>query len=317
MKRFVFALIAVLVAAAGIPAAWSFQPGERVTVGSINQSGVVIEESGNLVKVRLDSQTGYSAGVGVWYDKAEHHVTGAAAGTTAGATGNTGGATGDTGGTAGNNGGPASTPGSGKRVQIGSQSGTILEEKGDLVKVRLDSHSGYGAGVGVWYTREQLNGTADKGSTPAAPGNSTPGGISLGSPRLAPGNQKPGPPNAAPQKPPAAQTPPAAEKGIGAPPDGIYTCNKISVGKYIHIGTLEIRGNTYKGFSSQQGKFHPYTLSGSGDINWTGGLSSFPDGWTLKPGKYVGPDNNGHPRIRIYYTSDRGAAEVIDATKEK
>ncbi len=300
MKRLVYAIVALM----AIPAAWSFQPGERVTVGSINQSGVVIEDTGKLVKVRLDSQSGYSAGVGVWYDKEEHKVTGAA-------TGNASSVVGDTGGAAGDNGGSAGTPVSSKRVQIGNQAGTILEEKGDLVKVRLDSHSGYGAGVGVWYTKEQLNGTANKGNTPATtPGNTT-GGISTASPWLAPGNQKPSPPNHAPQ------TPPTAEKGIGAPPDGIYTCNKISGRSYIHIGTIEIRGNTYKGFSSQQGHFHPYSLSASGDITWTGGLSSFPNGWTLKPGKYVGPDYKGHPRIRIYYTSDRGAAEVIDATKEK
>lgn len=309
MKKLVFAIVAL----AAIPAAWSYQPGERVTVGSVNQSGIVIEDTGKLVKVRLDSQTGYSAGVGVWYDKEEHKVTGAAA-----AAGNGNSTAGTTIGATADNGATAGTPASSKRVQIGNQVGTILEEKGDLVKVRLDSHSGYSAGVGVWYTREQLNEATNKANPPASTPGNTAGGISTASPWIAPGNQKANPPNQAPQTTPtqAPQTTPTAEKGIGAPPDGIYTCNKISVGRYIHIGTLEIRGNTYKGFSSQQGQFHPYSLSASGDITWTGGLSSLPTGWTLKPGKYVGPDYKGHPRIRIYYTSDRGAAEVIDATKE-
>lgn len=311
MKRLVFtAVIGAVTVLVGIPAAWSFQPGERVTVGSVNQSGVVLEENGDLVKVRLDSQSGYSAGVGVWYDKNEHKVTGGAGGGTAipGDASNSG---------APSNAGSSSTAaGSGKRVQIGNQSGTILEEKGDLVKVRLDSHSGYGAGVGVWYTREQLNGSANASNVAPSPHTGTPGGISTSSPWLSPGNQKPSPPNQAHQNPQTTLDPAVTEKGIGAPPDGIYTCNKISGRSYIHIGTIEIRGRTYKGFSSQQGSFHPYSLSASGDITWTGGLTSLPTGWTLKPGKYVGPDYKGHPRIRVYYSSDRGAAEVIDATKE-
>ncbi|MDZ4837624.1 MAG: hypothetical protein SGJ27_27885 [Candidatus Melainabacteria bacterium] len=216
MKRRVFAMVAAVVAIVGIPAAWSFQPGERVTVGSTNQSGVVIEDTGKLVKVRIDSQSGYSAGVGVWFDKEEHKVTGGAGGTTSthGSDGNSG--------AAGNNGSPASAAGSGKRVQIGNQSGTILEEKGDLVKVRLDSHSGYSAGVGVWYTREQLKEAANTNNPPAPPPISAPGGISTQSPWLAPGNQKPSPPNQTPQTAAATQSPPAAEKGIGAPPDGVF-----------------------------------------------------------------------------------------------
>lgn len=303
MKRLVLAMTATLTLAA-IHEAWAFQPGERVTVGSANQSGVVLEEKGNLIKVRLDSQTGYSEGVGVWYDKVEHKVTSGAGGTTT-AQGNEV-KTGET-----------NSPAQGKKVKVGNQTGTILEEKGDLVKVRLDSHSGYGEGVGVWYTRAQLNGNDGATNTAASPHSGTTGGTypknpeSTHRPGPAPVTQKP---NSPAQN---AQQGPATEKGVGAPPDGIYTCNKISGRSYIHIGTIEIRGGTYKGFSSQQGSFHPYKLEASGDIVWTGGLSSFPDGWTLKPGKYVGPDNNGHPRIRVYYTSNRGAAEVIDATKEK
>lgn len=313
MNRLVFVIVASILAGVAIPAAWSFQPGERVTVGSINQTGEVIEENGNLVKVRLDSQSGYSAGVGVWYDKTEHKVSSGTGGTiTTQGTNGSNGATGNAGGT-------ASAAGSGKRVQIGNLSGTILEEKGDLVKVRLDSHAGYGAGVGVWYTREQLNGS-DTNTRPS-PRTSTAGSMGTDNSWHSPGNQnqKQSPPSQAqtPQTAPATLDPAVTEKGIGTPPDGIYTCNKISGRSYIHIGTIEIRGGTYKGFSSQQGTFHPYSLSGSGDITWTGGLTSLPTGWTLKPGKYVGPDYKGHPRIRVYYSSDRGAAEVIDATKEK
>lgn len=286
----------------GIPEAWAFQVGERVTVGAANQSGIVLEDTGKLVKVRLDSNTGYSEGVGVWYDKEEHKVTSGAGGTTSSPGADVKTATG------------ANSSGQGKQVKIGNQTGTILEEKGDLVKVRLDSHSGYSAGVGVWYTRAQLNGNDGAQNTQVAPHHGTPDGISQKNPGPTPVTQKPNSPNTPTH---ATQEAPTTEKGIGAPPDGLYTCNKISGRSYIHIGTIEIRGGTYKGFSSQQGSFHPYSLNASGDIVWTGGLTSLPEGWTLKPGKYVGPDYKGHPRIRVYYTSNRGAAEVIDATKEK
>jgi len=312
VKRLFLATLTLL-SVTGIQEAWSFQPGERVTIGSANQSGVVIEDTGKLVKVRLDSQTGYSAGVGVWYDKEEHKVS---SGTVATESRGQEGAS-----AAPSKGGNASTTTNspaGKQVKIGNQTGTILEESGDLVKVRLDSHAGYGEGVGVWYTRAQLNGNGGAGSAAAGKHD----GIAIRDNQNAhtvPVNQKPNAQTApahAAQAPQANQAP-AAEKGLGAPPDGLYTCNKISGRSYIHIGTIEIRGGTYKGFSSQQGSFHPYSLSGSGDIVWTGGLTSLPEGWTLKPGKYVGPDSSGHPRIRVFYTSNRGAAEVIDATKEK
>lgn len=296
MNRLDLALITTI-SLVGLQEAWAFQPGERVTVGSSNQSGIVLEDTGKLVKVRLDSQTGYSEGVGVWYDKVEHKVTSGSGGTTA-STGNSS-----------NTASGTETSAQGKRVKVGNQAGTILEEKGDLVKVRLDSHSGYGEGVGVWYTRAQLNG--NDGDTKSSPHNGTPGGTRPNNPVPGPVTQKPV------QQTQHTQQETSTEKGIGAPPDGIYTCNKISGRSYIHIGTIEIRGGTYKGFSSQQGAFHPYKLDGSGSIVWTGGLTSLPEGWTLKPGKYVGPDYKGHPRIRVYYTSNRGAAEVIDATKEK
>jgi hypothetical protein len=297
MKRLVLGMVTAL-SVLGIHKAWAFQVGERVTVGAANQSGIVLEDTGKLVKVRLDSSTGYSEGVGVWYDKEEHKVTSGAGGTTAGTNAANG----------------ANSTEQGKQVKIGNQTGTILEEKGDLVKVRLDSHSGYSAGVGVWYTRAQLNGNDGAQSTQVAPQHGTPGGINPKNPGPAPVTQKPNSPTTPTH---ATQEAPTTEKGIGAPPDGLYTCNKISGRSYIHIGTIEIRGGTYKGFSSQQGSFHPYSLNASGDIVWTGGLTSLPEGWTLKPGKYVGPDPKGHPRIRVYYTSNRGAAEVIDATKEK
>lgn len=321
MKRLVLAVVtaaSVLL----IPEALSFQPGERVRVGSRNnQTGTVLEDTGKLVKVHLDD-SGYSSDVGVWYDKDQDKVSNG-----------TGGATGpsasDTipGAQVYSVSGPNSFK-PGERIRVGSisKTGTVLEDTGKLVKIHLDD-SGYSSDVGVWFDKEQLKDPRSAGvaSVPSASGSTGGARIGLG----AQGSMTQSPQQRLPSVSAATQINKStgdpsqnapvtnADKTAGAPPDGIYQCNKISVGKYIHIGTIEIRGRTYKGFSSQQGSFHPFTMDGSGNIVWTGGLTGFPDGWTLKPAKYVGLDYKGHPLLRIYYTSARGAAEVIDAVKEK
>ena len=206
--------------------------------------------------------------------------------------------------------------GQGKRIQVGNKSGTILEDTGKLIKIHFDN-SGYSPDVGVWFDKADLNKSSNTGGTaPAAASGTINGATTKVVTPVSPGSTPTRTGGTTAIQQPATPYEPA-EKGVGAPPDGIYTCNKISGRSYIHIGTIEIRGRTYKGFSSQQGSFRPFTLDGSGNIIWTGGLTSLPAGWTLKPGKYVGPDYKGHPLIRVYYTSDRGAAEVIDATKEK
>lgn len=317
MKR--LALAAVIAASVFmIPEALAFQPGEKVTVD--NKSGTVVEDTGKLVKVHIDG-SGYSADVGLWYEKEKVN-----AGATTGANASAGGIS--TSGTQINVGNNASgTHKTGERIRVNGVNGTVLEDTGKLVKVHLDG-SGYSADVGVWYDKEQLKNPSGASSTTASTGipiGGTNGGISVGQPNLRnavgakTGNAGSHPPqNVGNQNTvTAAPSAPSTEKGVGAPPDGIYTCNKISGRSYIHIGTIEIRGRTYKGFSSQQGSFHPFTIDGSGSIIWTGGLTSLPEGWTLHPAKYVGPDYKGHPLIRVYYTSARGAAEVIDATKEK
>lgn len=306
------ALAMVVLSFIAIPEAWSFQPGEHVTVGKTNQTGTVLQDTGKLVKVHIDS-SGYSADVGLWFDKEQDNVTsGAGGGKAAVSDGKNSAQThGENNASAAN----SSQPGSHIRVGSTGQTGTVLEDKGTMVKIHIDN-SGYPADVGVWFDKEQLK---EPGGAAGATMPQTPTNI-VGNP----GNL-----NAAPKQPAAGVNPVNqnqvnqvnnafnADKGVGAPPDGIYTCNKISGRSYIHIGTIEIRGGTYKGFSSQQGSFHPYTIDGSGSIVWTAGLTSLPDGWTLKPGKYVGLDYRGRPLIRVYYNSNRGAAEVVDATKEK
>ncbi len=109
---------------------------------------------------------------------------------------------------------------------------------------------------------------------------------------------------------------PSISQGKGNPPDGKYEVNKISGSSYIHIGTLEIKGSTYRGLVAE-GSFQPYTIDGAGNMTFTKGLSGMPDGWKLKPAKFVGKDSYGHPFIQIFYNSARGAAEVADAVKEK
>ncbi len=283
--------------------AFAFQKGEKVTVRSTKQTGTVVEDNGTYVKVHIDA-SGYSSDVGLWFEKADVAMDGGAGSVT----------------TQPANNGTTSVPSStstvgsftgGKRITVGKKSGTILEDKGNILKIHFDD-SGYSHNVGVWVERDKLN---DNGGTNSsiAPIKS-PANTSANTQVQAPVQQ-----NQKTQKAPidAPNTAQAGDVAVGTPPDGLYQCNKISLRSYIHIGTIEIRGKTYKGFSSQQGGFHPYSMDGAGNITWTAGLTGMPDGWSLKPGKYVGPDSQGHPRIRIYYTSPRGAAEVVDATKEK
>jgi hypothetical protein len=60
-------------------------------------------------------------------------------------------------------------------------------------------------------------------------------------------------------------------KGKGAPPDGLYQCIMISGGMYIHIGTLEIRGGTYKCLN-QGAASHPFSVVGAGNMSLSYGF---------------------------------------------
>lgn len=103
-------------------------------------------------------------------------------------------------------------------------------------------------------------------------------------------------------------------KGLGAPPDGHYELYKLSVGSFIRIGSIEIRGNTYRGLT-QDGAFHPYTIDTDGGITWTGGLTSMPAGWQLKKSFYTGLDPGGKPRIEVKYLGVHNTLETADATR--
>ena len=101
----------------------------------------------------------------------------------------------------------------------------------------------------------------------------------------------------------------------GSPPDGEYNCMKISGSSLIHLGTLEIRGGTYRGLS-KAGGFSPMIVSGGGNITWSQGLRGMPEGWKVTDSRYVGGDEHGRPLIKIYYRSGSGWNEVMDALKE-
>lgn len=103
--------------------------------------------------------------------------------------------------------------------------------------------------------------------------------------------------------------------GKGAPPSGMYECNKIGSAGFSSVGDgLEIRGNTYRGIGAEGG-FHPYTLGAINRITWTGGLNSLPDNWTIKHSYFAGPDYRGRPLIKIYYRSKSGFNDCIDCVK--
>jgi hypothetical protein len=113
------------------------------------------------------------------------------------------------------------------------------------------------------------------------------------------------------------QTKPSTNQSAakGTPPNGLYQCNKISGSSYIWIGTLEIKGNTYRGFD-KAGSFHPLGSDGAGGITFTAGLTGMPDGWKLEHCNYAGLDSGGKPFIQIRYVSPRNAHEIVDAVLE-
>lgn len=98
-------------------------------------------------------------------------------------------------------------------------------------------------------------------------------------------------------------------------PEGEYNCHKISGTQLIHLAMLEIKGSTYR--FSKEAPFAPFTIDANKQITWSKGVSFLPDDWKLGASKYEGPNEAGQPRITIGYTSARGAAEVIDAVKER
>ena len=110
--------------------AFAFQKGEKVTVLSTKQTGTVVEDNGTYVKVHIDA-SGYSSDVGVWYEKSDVAVNGGAGGATGQPANNV-----TNGATPGRN--TDGTPINGGRITVGKKSGTILEDKGNMLKIHFD-----------------------------------------------------------------------------------------------------------------------------------------------------------------------------------
>lgn len=145
---------------------------------------------------------------------------------------------------------------------------------------------------------------------------------------IKPGTTLPGP--AAPPEVRAPRTAPATgngkpewdrKKGLGQPPDGVYTCHKLSGyvlggGHDIDLGKLQIQGSSYRGLDPG-GPSAPFTVNGE-QIQWSRGLDGVPNGWEIKSSKYIGSDERGRPLIRVYYrAATRGALECIDCYRER
>jgi len=105
-----------------------------------------------------------------------------------------------------------------------------------------------------------------------------------------------------------------AEGLPGPVTDGEYTLMKISGGSLIGLGSLHIRGNTYR--VGDEGSFKPFTIDAKGLIVWSAGLACLPDDWKVVKTIHS-KDNSGRPLLKIHYLSARGTADLIDALKEK
>ncbi len=132
----------------------------------------------------------------------------------------------------------------------------------------------------------------------------------------------PTPPAAPPPKPAPVPTgdtkaesdPALKPPGLGAPPNGVYNCQKIGQ-TYMGLGPLEIRGKTYRGIG-KDGGFHPFTVDAAGQITWSAGIAGLPKGWTIRSSYFAGKDAQGRPLIKIYYRSASGFNDLIDCVRE-
>lgn len=101
---------------------------------------------------------------------------------------------------------------------------------------------------------------------------------------------------------------PAAERL----PEGKYSCVMLSGSMLMTLGTLDIDGDKYRGFSGD--RWSTYRMAADG-IEWTGSFAGMPEGFVLKKGQLTG-DGQGRPLIEVYYTSISGWSQVIDCTRE-
>ncbi len=109
----------------------------------------------------------------------------------------------------------------------------------------------------------------------------------------------------------------ASPGAFAAPPSGTYGCTIFQAGTMATlavIGTLEIRGNTYRGFE-QQGPFAPYTVAGR-QIGLSAGLKGLPNGWRIIEAKDARPDRAGKMMIELTYLSRINAKGFIHCVKD-
>lgn len=122
-------------------------------------------------------------------------------------------------------------------------------------------------------------------------------------------------PTVVPARDSKEQTDPALKApGLGAPPNGVYSCQKIGQ-TYMGLGPLEIRGKTYRGIG-KEGGFHPFTVDAAGHITWSAGIAGLPKGWAIRSSYFAGKDAKGRPLVKIYYRSSSGFNDLIDCVLE-
>jgi hypothetical protein len=108
-------------------------------------------------------------------------------------------------------------------------------------------------------------------------------------PIVRPSNPVPEPATAA--RPAPAQT--AQAGAAGAPPNGAYSCHKMSPGApLMQVGAVDVAGGTPR---------------------FRGGL---PDGWALRAITYQGRNAQGQPLITVEYTSAAGFNDKLDCVPE-
>lgn len=117
-------------------------------------------------------------------------------------------------------------------------------------------------------------------------------------------------------------------KEPGPEADGEYTCSKLELlekekkFKATELGTLELRGRTYRSFrkdekDNSKAKFSPFTADANGNIEWSERLTFVGSSGTIRPGRYSITDS-GTPSIFLYYSDHKGGvAGMMSCLKKK
>lgn len=98
-------------------------------------------------------------------------------------------------------------------------------------------------------------------------------------------------------------------------PDATYRCEMYSGSMLMHLGDIEVVGNTYKG-PANDGNYegtYEYELTSDGTINWGGPMGGFDSGGNTIVSTVV-KDNGGSPAFDVMLQLESGNFSTISCS---